>query len=116
MIENSILKSIRKNLDIPDDCTEYDDMVIMAINSSIMTLGQNGVCPTNFVVTGDDQTWSDLLDGSSNKECAKMYIQLGTRILFDPPSNASVLNAYTSLQKEYLWRLRHSVEEETING
>ena len=110
MIE-SILKELRDNVIHDSECTDFDNELIPLINSYLMTLNQNGIGVVGYRVTGEDQTWNEFLEGSKILEATVEYVNLSVRIVFDPPSSATVLAAFQAIQAEYLWRLRHAAEE-----
>lgn len=110
-MDNSILITVRKALGIPSEYDGFDTQVVLAINTAIMTLSQLGIGPIGgLVVTGIDQTWADLYAGVSNIEAVKSYILLKTRLEFDPPQTAHLVNAITTQIDELVWRLMVEVD------
>lgn len=107
----SILDTIKKTIGLETDYTEFDYDLILLINGNLMTLAQNGVGKDGFRITGSDETWSDFLGDFSDVELAKSYVYLKTKIIFDPPSTSSVLEAYQKEADECLWRCLIQVEE-----
>ena len=72
---------------------------------------QLGVGPSNgFFVTGSGETWGEFLQCHVDLEAAKQYVYLRTRLVFDPPTNGSVLQAMKDLCDEYAWRLNVQVD------
>ena len=110
-LDESILDSIKKPLGLEPDYTEFDSDVIMFINGNLMNLAQNGVGKVGFRITDNTSTWSDFLGDYTDVEDAKTYVYLKTRIVFDPPSSSSVLEAYQKETDECLWRCLIQVEE-----
>ena len=110
-MDESILDSIKKPLGLEPDYTEFDADVIMFINGNLMNLAQNGVGKVGFRIIDNTATWSDFLDYQTDVEDAKTYVYLKTRIVFDPPSSSSVLEAYQKEAEECLWRCMIQVEE-----
>lgn len=84
-IESSILATIKKMIGIERDYTQFDQDIIVLINSYIKELYQIGVGPENFAITGHDQTWEDYLGANSGLyDDVKSYIFYKTRIMFNP--------------------------------
>lgn len=102
----SILTSIKAMLGIEADYTQFDNELVIFINSAINKLLQIGVGPDEgFKITGAVEVWTDLLEGLNNIELAKEYVYFDVRRVFDPPSNAFVMEAFKEHQEEAAWRL-----------
>ncbi len=85
----------------------------MHINASIVKLNQNGV-GNLLIVTNEESTWNDLIDptqvkGNKSFPAVPLYIQLNTKLLFDPPPPSTV-QYYSGNAEEILWRLRTAYE------
>lgn len=105
-IESSILATIKKMIGIERDYTQFDQDIMVLINSYIKELYQIGVGPENFAITGHDQTWEDYLGANSGLyDDVKSYIFYKTRIMFNPPSNSFVTSSYQEAAKECIWRI-----------
>lgn len=105
-MENSILKSTKKILNVPDDYTVYDQDIIVHINSAFSTLNQLGLGPTEgFMIEDDTAMWDDFLAGDMRLNAVRTYVFLRVRLLFDPPSLSTVLQAMEAQIKELEWRL-----------
>jgi hypothetical protein len=105
-MHDSILKTIRAMIGPSASYDIFDTDLIVHINSSLMELTQLGVGPEEgFYITGEEETWSDFLDGSKQLEAVKTLIYLEVRNVFDPPSNSFVLEANNKRIEEYKWRL-----------
>lgn len=117
-MDESILDTIKSMLSGPvvDDDAPFDSELIVHINSAIMVLRQAGVGPQNgYSITGSDETWSEYLgDRESTLDLVKSYIFLSVKSVFDPPANGSVLQSYTNLMSEYIWRLREQSDPANI--
>jgi hypothetical protein len=109
---DSILATIKKLLGVDSDDNSFDTDIIVGINSALMVLGQIGVTPKSFAVTGLTETWVQLLGDVSYLEGVKSHILLKTKIFFDPPTSSTILDSYNRQIEELEWRLRTSVEEE----
>ena len=113
---DSILQSIKKMLNVHGDDHNFDTDIIILINTTFVTLHQIGVGPTNgFAITGKDETWDDFIadadDISINS--VKTYIYLKVRLVFDPPTSSSVMEAINKNINELEWRLNVMAESRT---
>ena len=109
----SILISIKKLLGIPKDYIQFDDDIIMHINSVLLNLTQLGVGPeTGFSIEDDSSEWTDFVDIENNVQLntIKTYIYLKVKLLFDPPLSSSVVDAMNRQIAEFEWRLNAAVE------
>lgn len=65
-----------------------------------------GVGKSNFKVIGSSETWSDLLgDDADHLQMAATYISTRVKLIFDPPQNSSLYNAYKEEANELGWYL-----------
>lgn len=103
----SILTSIKKLLGIAEEYTQFDPDLIMHINSVFLVLTQLGVGPAEgYFISDKTDYWEDFLEGSTNLELVKTYMQLKVKLLFDPPLSSSVIESMNRLIAEFEWRLR----------
>lgn len=114
-VEDSILLSIKKLLGMePEEFDQYDVDIMLHINTVIETLNQIGVdMPDGFSVTDKTVLWSDYLNRtkySQIKGSIKSYIYMKVRLVFDPPTNTSLINAINESINELEWRIRQWVE------
>lgn len=113
----SILTSIKKMLGIAEEYDPFDPDIIMHINSAIMNLTQIGVGPSEgFFIEDERTTWGDFVQDATHLQAIKSYIYLKVKLLFDPPTNSTVLEAHQKLITEYEWRLNHAVEFKVETG
>lgn len=111
-MEDSILKSVKKNLGIEADDTSFDEDILTHINSVFATLNQLGLGPADgFSVEDDTALWSTYLDGNLNRSSVRTYMYLKVRIWFDPPTTSFHLEALNNQAKELEWRLNVEREE-----
>lgn len=107
----SILTSIKKFLGINAEYDHFDPEIVMHINSVFADLWQMGVGPGEvFVIEDDTATWEDFMQGLDKYQAVKTYMELRVKILFDPPSSASVLTAYQKEIDKWEWRLNVAAE------
>ena len=111
MVIESILTSIKKLLGLTEDYTQFDDDIIIHINSVFMALTQLGVGPSaGFTITDKTKKWSDYLGAQTNIEAVKSYRYLKVRLIFDPPSSSAVIEAIERQRAELEWRILNQVE------
>jgi len=110
---DSILTSIKKLLGISEDYTQFDDDIIMHINTVFLNLTQLGVGPeTGFSIEDDSAEWSDFIDIESNAQlhAIKTYMYLRVKLLFDPPLSSAVIDSTNRIISELEWRLNVAVD------
>lgn len=115
-MEDSILKSVKKVLNVSPDDTAFDEDIIMHINSTFGILNQLGLGPEEgFQIEDDTAVWDDFLAGDKRLSAVKTDVFLRVRILFDPPQLSFVLQAMQTQIAELEWRL-NVVRENEISG
>ena len=108
---DSILTSIKKLLGITEKYENFDQDIIMHINSAFMILNQLGVGPkSGFSINDKSSTWDEFIPESSNLEAVKTYVHLKVKLMFDPPLSSTVIEAIKSQINELEWRLNVSVD------
>lgn len=112
-MDDSILKTIKKMLGLPEDYDAFDQDLIIHINSVFSNLDQIGVSPPGgFYITDADSKWSDFFDGEMPLHNIKTLVYLKVRLVFDPPSTSFAIAAMENQIKEQEWRL--SVSASTL--
>ena len=103
----SILTSIKKMLGIDASCTDFDEDILMHINTVIMILRQMAVGPQEgYSISSATETWADYLgQNSALLPAVKSYIYLKVKMLFDPPQSNAVIESITQMIAELEWRL-----------
>lgn len=108
---NSILKTVKKSLPLAPEDDYFDQELIIHINTALMTLTQLGVGPSGGVfITGEEDTWTSIIEGAFDLEMVKSYVILKVKLLFDPPSSSFVLESMKNQITEMEWRLNVQVE------
>lgn len=103
---DSILNTIKKMLGMETDYNAFDTDIIMNINSAIMILRQLGIGPLGgFSITGETETWNDLVGSSKLYDGVKTYIYLKVKSVFDPSTSTAASDASKEMIKELEWRL-----------
>lgn len=114
-MSNSILTSVKKNLGLEDDYTEFDPDIIMAINTSFDILGQLGLGPSEgFQIEDSSATWTDFLPNKKTKRfnMVKTYVYAKVRLIFDPPQLTSVTECLKETIRELESRISYEVDPE----
>ena len=107
----SILTSIKKLLGMTEDYTAYDDQIIIHVNSVFMILTQLGIGPEDgFTIKDKEAIWNDFVTCDTKLELVKSYVYLKVKLLFDPPSNSSVIESINRQINEFEWRLNVKAE------
>jgi hypothetical protein len=114
-MEESILKSVKKILMIPEDDPSFDLDVTTHINATFSILSQLGVGPVEgFFIEDDTDLWTDFDVPEPQRNLAKTYIQLKVKLLFDPPGTSFALDAMKNQIEEYEWRLNSLREPDRV--
>lgn len=117
-MENSILNSVKKAIGIYPEYTDYDDTIIMHINTILMNLNTMGIGTEGyFTITGDTETWDQFITGNSEDLAAiQTYVALKVRLLFDPPSNSFVIDSINKQLAEIEYRLYVMADNNTYSS
>lgn len=108
---DSILTSIKKMLGITEDYTHFDTDIVIHINSVFSILTQLGVGPPEgFYIQDKTTIWYEYISDPNKIEMVKSYMYLKVRLIFDPPSSSSVIEAFNKQISEFEWRLNVAVE------
>lgn len=109
----SILASIKKLLGIPEDYTQFDQDVIMHINTVLMTVTQLGVGPEEgFDIENGTATWGEFIgDDERSIKAVTTFVYLKVRLLFDPPLSGVLVESIERQAKELEWRIKERAEE-----
>lgn len=117
-MQDSILASIKDAAGVSSEDNAFDEELVLHINSTFITLRQNGIGPeTLFFIEDETATWHDFIDDDSILPMIKSYITLQVRVLFDPPTSSALMDALKNKIAEYEWRLsiecdKYKVEED----
>lgn len=109
-MNDSILTTIKKLLGIAKDYTQFDEDIIVHINTVFAILHDMGVGPDDtFFIRDDKSVWEEFIEDHEDLEMVKSYIYMRVRMLFDTPSGA-VKDALDSSIKELEWRMYNKQE------
>lgn len=114
---DSILRSVKKMLGVADADNYFDEELILYINSVFTILTQLGVGPAEgFSIQDESAVWTDFVSDMTIVELTKSYMKLKVRLLFDPPTSSSVMEATNRMISEFEWRLNvQAYKEENQN-
>lgn len=113
---DSILTSIKKQLGIDENYEHFDQDIILLINSAFSVLGQLGFGPMQgFSITDKNDTWTSIFEENGwSTSSVKEFVFLKVKLIFDPPTTSSVIDAYQKRIAELEWRIM--IEGDVING
>lgn len=103
----SILTSVKQLLGIGESEDHFDTDIIIHINSTFATLNDLGVGPEQtFSIIDEKAMWNDFIDDEdASFNDVKTYMYLKVKMIFDPPSSSSVMDAFKRQADEIEWRL-----------
>lgn len=102
---DSILDSIKKLLGINPDYTAFDEDLIIHINTAFVVLNQLNIGPPEgFFITSKKNTWNKFTT-ETNLNMVKTYVYLKVRLMFDPPTSATLVESINGMISELEWRL-----------
>lgn len=97
-MSESILRSIAKNIGLPEEYNVFDPDQILLINGVLADLHQIGIGPEEgFQVTDDTTTWDELLQGEMRLNNVKTLVYIRVKLLFDSGSLTGAV--ITSMEK-----------------
>lgn len=122
-MDDSILRTIRRMIGgmvIAEDSSEehpFDMDLMIHINTILQILNQLGVGKEDFQIVSEDQTWSQFLGHDfKNLNSVKTYVYLRVKLLFDPPSSGTLMQAMKEQIAEIEWRLNTKVDRGVIKN
>jgi len=102
----SILNSVKKIVNVSLEDDSFDQDLIIYTNTILAVLTQMGVGPVEgFVITGEEETWDDFVGDDIRIQLIKTYVGLRVRMMFDPPTNSSAVQAFDNSIQETQWRI-----------
>ena len=115
--DDSILDTVKKMLGIPQDYTQFDTDIVIHINSVLSILTQLGIGPNEgYSIEDNTSLWSDYIPDGKALSDIKTYVYLKVRLIFDPPSASSAVEAMNKLVSELEWRINVAADsEEEVN-
>lgn len=102
----SILTSVKKSLPMGEDDKHFDDVLIMHINTVLAILTQVGVGPSSgFAIESDSDTWDEFVGENPIFNMVKTYVCQKVKLVFDPPTSSTHMEALKQSIAELEWRL-----------
>lgn len=110
-----ILDTVRKILggDMVDP--HFNPELIIHINTVIAILDQIGVTVTTKTIT-ENTTWNELIPEVNLIEEVKTFLPLKVKMIFDPPTGSSAMNALEKTISECEWRILVAMNEGVKNN
>lgn len=113
---SSILRTIRELIVHDVNDPTFDVEIIVHLNTALSRLYELGVTKSAFKVTGESETWADLLGDATKFEDVKTYLYIRVKIVFDPPSSSYVLTNLKEERDRLEWLLNVKAEEVDEDG
>jgi hypothetical protein len=111
-MDESILNSIRRMLGPTAEDEHFDAEIIPLINKEFWKLRDIGVGPDKtFSIEDSTSVWSDFMENIELFEAIKTFIYYGVKLIFDPPTQTSHLQAMKEDYKEYESRLHMACDK-----
>ena len=107
---NSILTDVKKMLGIEEEYTQFDQDILIHINTVLNILAQMGVTYVNDEFVQDKTTTWDSLIVKGDLNLIKSYMFLKVRLLFDPPQSSALIEVINKQITELEWRINWAVE------
>ena len=116
-MNENILASIKKMNNVLEDDKSFDQDLILYINSALMVVMQewHGMDHA-FRLEDGTETWDELLGEDVDYEGVKELIGLKVRLMFDPPTSSTAMQAITDQIKDLEWRMFIWKDNERIDG
>ena len=116
-MEESILSTIKTMIGgFDDEDTSFDTDLIIHINSVLMVIMQEWYGMDDAVVIDKNTTWASVLGSDTNYEAVKSLVYLKVRMLFDPPTSQTLMQAMTDQIKDLEWRMYIWKDNERIDA
>lgn len=110
MASTSILDDVKSSIGIVPEYTEFDNQILVLINSAFSTLHQLGYGPDEgFEIEDNTTTWDSYIK-TSRFNFIKSYIIAKVHVGFDPPTSSIAMGALEKQIAEYEFRINSEVE------
>ncbi len=102
-----ILSTVRFRIGANDEIHDFDEPLIMEINTAFDVLTQVGFGPIKgFSISGEDETWDSYFPESDPRcNMVKSYVSARARLKFDPPQSSYLVEALKEDVAELEFRL-----------
>lgn len=101
VVEQSIFKTIKAQLDTAPDDPSFDAQLLTFINSALSDLHDLGAGPPDgFMITGDSESWDDLQENGPIVNRIKTWLGFKVKIAWDPPGMSHLMESLKELALE----------------
>lgn len=108
---SSVLDTVRRIIGGSFLDSHFDQELIIHINTVIAFLDQLGVKFTTRTIT-EDTEWQELVPSIDLIEDVKTFISFKVKLIFDPPTGSSAMDALEKVIDECEWRIREAVDKD----
>lgn len=109
-VDERIFPTLKQMLLGNSEDTDFDTELKVHINKSFTNLFRVGVGSSEFRIVTGEETWESFIDGVNCMGSIKDYIYLDVKLIFDPPTSSSVLQAFEKARDEALWTIQTEME------
>lgn len=104
---DSILDTVKQMLGVTG--SDFDVDIRVNINTALSKLRQLGVGPpSGFEVTSNNELWENFVDKTDPRfSMVQLYVYYNTKLVFDPPTNSSVLSSMKETIRELECRIQY---------
>lgn len=105
-MDSSILDDVKKIIGVHSTDDDFDQDIIIDINTVLFALNQMGIGKEGYMVKDVQDTWADFIKPNEvNLFALKTWVGLKVKSIFDPPTSAVLAEALEKSIKEYEWRM-----------
>ena len=105
----TILQDIKSLCGIVPEYNNFDNQLLVYINSAFATLHQLGVGPEDGFEVDETTDWDEFYS-SCRLNFIKAYVNKKVRLMFDPPTSSFALAEIRKQIEEDEWRITSEVE------
>jgi len=109
---DSILELTKKKIGLAGEDSSFDDDIIVEINAALAVAYQLGALKEPFRIESDEETWDQLEADNSVLSMLQSYVYIKAKLVFDPPSSSTILQAYETRASELEWRMNAEIDPE----
>lgn len=115
-VESSILKTVRLAVNCPADYAVFDTELIADTNSAFFILYQLGLGSSPIVITGEEESWDNVLPNVQTIEAIKSYVGKKVKLMFDPPQSSYLVKLLEDQCAEFESRISYEVDPKPEDG
>ena len=106
-MDTSILNDVKKQIGIALSNTDFDQDLIIHINTVLFILWQMGILNDDYQISSNADTWSKILLNPDQivLSALKTWVALKTKLIFDPPTSSVLTQAINANIDELTWRI-----------